>query len=191
MPPCSRVESIDVAGVRARDGKGPDHPTSESAVFRPAAAAFRTLFLVLATGMLSLLNACGSTPPKPAVIEADVQAAGDLNPDSRGRASPVVVRLFELKSDAAFNQADFFSLWDRDSQTLGADQLAREELQLRPGEHKRFERTLQPDTRHIAVIAAFRDLERARWRGAIAVVPHQKQPITIKVESRAITLSSP
>ncbi|TAH48699.1 MAG: type VI secretion system lipoprotein TssJ [Betaproteobacteria bacterium] len=179
-----------VDGSHARDENDPDDPTSESAVFRPADTAFRTLHLVLATCALSLLSACGSAPPKPTVIEAAVEAADDLNPDSRARASPVVVRLFELKSDAAFNRADFFSLWDRETQTLGADQLAREELQLRPGERKRFERTLQPDTRHVAVIAAFRDLERARWRASAAVVPHQKQPITIKVESRAITLST-
>ncbi|MBS0543086.1 MAG: type VI secretion system lipoprotein TssJ [Proteobacteria bacterium] len=183
---CARTP---VDGLRTRDENGPDDPTSESAVFRPADTAFRALPLVLAACTLSLLSACGSAQPKPTVIEAAVEAAGDLNPDSRGRASPVVVRLFELKSDAAFNRADFFSLWDRETQTLGADQLAREELQLRPGEHKSFERTLQPDTRHVAVIAAFRDLERARWRCAITVVPHQKQPITIKLESRAVSIS--
>lgn len=179
-----------VDGLRARDENGPDDPTSESDVFRPADTAFRVPCLVLAACALSLLSACGSAPPKPTVIDAAVEAAADLNPDSRGRASPVVVRLFELKSDAAFNRADFFSLWDREAQTLGADQLAREELQLRPGERKRFERALQPDTRHVAVIAAFRDLERARWRGSVAVVAHQKQPITIKVESRSVTLST-
>lgn len=178
-----------VNDLHARDGKGPDHPTSESAVFRPAEATFRLLFIALTSCMLSLLSACGSAPPKPTVIEAEVQVTAELNPDSRGRASPLVVRLFELKSDAAFNQADFFSLWDRESQTLGADQLAREELLLRPGENKRFERSLQADTRHLALIAAFRDLERARWRASIAVVPHQKQPITIRLDTRAITLS--
>lgn len=179
------LDDMDSCAENARTSSSP-----ESAVLRTVDAAFRTLSLALAICLPSLLSGCGAAPPKPTVIAAAVQAAADLNPDSRGRASPVVVRMFELKSDASFNSADFFSLWDRETQTLGADQLAREELQLRPGEQRSFERTLQPDTRHIAVIAAFRDLERARWRSTLTVIPHQKQPITIKLESRAVTVSS-
>ena len=93
-----------------------------------------------------------------------------VNPDAKGRASPIVVRVFELKSISAFNSADFFSLWDRERETLSAEMIGRDEFQLRPGEQKKFERTLQPDTRYVGVIAAFRDLERANWRGTASIV---------------------
>lgn len=158
----------------------------ENAVSRVFAVASCFLLLLCAT---CLLGACGASPPKPAIIAAVVDTAADLNPDRRGRASPVTVRLFELKTVAAFNSADFFSLWDRESQSLGGELLEREEFQLRPGERRAFERTLQPDTRHIAVIAAFRDLERAQWRASLAVVPHAKQTIVIRLESNAVTIS--
>jgi type VI secretion system protein VasD len=158
----------------------------ESVVSRFLDHASRALFLLCA---MHLLSACASPPPKPTVIMASVNAAADVNPDRKERASPVIVRLFELKTVAAFDSADFFSLWDRESQSLGGELVAREELHLRPGEHRTFERTLQPETQYVAVVAAFRDLEHAQWRGSLAVVPHEKQTITIRLESRAIIIS--
>ena len=40
----------------------------------------------------------------------------------------------ELKSLAAFNSADFFSIYDKESETLGGDLNGKEELRLKPGE---------------------------------------------------------
>ena len=127
--------------------------------------------------------------PKPTVVQASLNASESLNPDIRGRASPVVVRILELKSLAAFQRGDFFSLWDRESETLGAELVSRDEILMRPGEQRQLKRTLQPDTRHLAVIAAFRDLERAQWRGAVAVLPNQTQPITIKLDATSVSVS--
>jgi type VI secretion system protein VasD len=177
-------------GLPARRDDALTNSPSESAVPRLVDAAVHARSLLLAMCVLSLLSACGASPPQPTIIAAAVDATGDLNPDSRGRASPVVLRLFELKTVAAFNSADFFSLWDRESETLGAELVAREEFQLRPGERTSFERTLQADTAHVAVIAAFRDLERAQWRAAVTVVPHRKQALAIRLDARSVTLSA-
>src|SRR5947207_3053449 len=97
------------------------------------------------------LAACAAPPPKPATIAATLDAHANVNPDARGRPSPVIVRFYELKSLAAFNAADFFSMFDRDKETLGAELVAREEFDLRPGEKRPLARTLQPDTRYIGV----------------------------------------
>lgn len=152
-------------------------------------AAYRSVRILVAIVVLALLAGCGSAPPKPTIINTAIDASPGLNPDSKGRASPIVVRLLELKTLAAFNDADFFSLWDRERETLATDLMAREEVSLRPNETRTFSRTLQPDTRYVAVIAAFRDLEHAQWRGAFPVEPHKTQSIVIKVESRAVTVS--
>jgi type VI secretion system protein VasD len=147
--------------------------------------------LLLVSTLLILLSGCASAPPppKPTIITTTIDATAGVNPDAKGRASPIVVRLFELKSIAAFNTADFFSLWDRERETLSAEMIGRDEFQLRPGEQKMLERTLQPDTRYIAVIAAFRDLERANWRGTVSVVLNQKQPIGIRLDARSVSIS--
>lgn len=148
--------------------------------------------LPLVALVLALLAGCASAPPpppKPTVISATLDATAGVNPDAKGRASPIVVRVFELKSVAAFNNADFFSLWDRERETLSAEMVGRDEFQLRPGEQKKFERTLQPDTRYVAVIAAFRDLERSNWRSSTAIVLNQKQPVGILLGAREVSIS--
>jgi type VI secretion system protein VasD len=94
-----------------------------------------------------------------------VTTAADTNPDSRKRASPVLVRIYALKSSAAFDSADFFSLFDKDTATLGADLVQKEEFLMTPGQQKTLPiAKFEPEVKVIAVMVAFRDLERARWR---------------------------
>ena len=47
-----------------------------------------------------------------------LSAASDVNPDATGRPSPIVVRVYQLRADAAFAAADFFALFDEEQQTL-------------------------------------------------------------------------
>lgn len=143
----------------------------------------------LALALCALMAACSSAPPapKPTSVKATVQAAVDVNPDARKRASPLVVRIYELKSTAAFDAADFLSLYDRDQATLAADLVGREEFTMRPGESRPWEKTLGPEVRFIGVMAAYRDIEHARWKTVIAVKPGLKNTVTIKAD--AITLT--
>lgn len=143
----------------------------------------RMAFAVVLMGMAG----CAGTP-KPALVKAQFDVQASVNPDSRGRPSPVVVRLYELKSLAAFNGADFFSVFERDKETLGAELLAREEFLFRPGEKRQLERKLQPEATFVGVIAAFRDLEHAQWRGTMAVAPGQVVPMLIKLEGSKISI---
>jgi type VI secretion system protein VasD len=128
-------------------------------------------------------------PPPPTVIQATIDVAANVNPDANGRPSPVVFKVYELKSLAAFNAADFFALFDKDKETLGAELLNREEYRLMPGEKRQFERKLQPDTRYIGAMAAFRDLGRAQWRATMTVVPEKTTVVTIKLDGDNVTIS--
>jgi type VI secretion system protein VasD len=135
------------------------------------------------------LAACASPPPppKPTVVAATLQASPSVNPDLRKRPSPLVVRIYELRSSSAFGEADFLSLFDRDQATLGAEMGSREEFSLHPGESKPWEKTVGADVRFIGVIAAFRDIERARWKALIPVTPNARNVITINADG--ITVS--
>ncbi len=106
----------------------------------------------------------------PSTIDANLTASEDMNPDYDGEASPLVVRMYELKSVTAFNNADFFALYDSDEAELGGDLKAKEEIELQPGDKIEFERELQPETRYIGFIAGYRDIENASWR-AVAEIP--------------------
>jgi type VI secretion system protein VasD len=130
----------------------------------------------------SLLFVAGCSTPKPAVVavpppalvKISFHAQPNVNPDSNGRASPVMVKFYELKSSAAFDAGDFFSIFDSEQKTIGDELLNSEVLQLRPGEVLEFERTFKADTRYLAAIAAFRDLEYSQWRATLAIPSKEK-----------------
>ncbi len=128
-------------------------------------------------------------PPKPTIVQVSLAVARNANPDARGRASPVVARLFELKSLASFESADFVSLFERDKEALGNDLVAKEEMVLQPGENRQFTRELNAETRFVAVVAGYRDIERARWRAWLAAPLHETTPITISVQELDILIT--
>jgi type VI secretion system protein VasD len=113
-------------------------------------------------------------------------ASAQVNPDARRRPSPVVVRVFELKATTLFEQADFVSLFEKDQAVLAAELVSREEFVLRPGESKPINKPLAPDTKFIGIMAAFRELERARWRAVVPVVAGKKNVLEINLDGIAI-----
>ena len=67
-------------------------------------------------------------PPPPAPrLSLTLIAARALNPDVRGRASPVVVRLYELRSLSVFESAHFMGLYQQDRSFLIAPREGRQE----------------------------------------------------------------
>jgi type VI secretion system protein VasD len=137
------------------------------------------------------LAACGGKPilaPKPKVLTVDLLAAATVNPSSSGRPSPVVVRVYELKAAAPFEAADFVSLFDKDQAVLGADVVARDEFVLSPGEAMAIKRDLNPDSKFIAVMAAFRDLERAKWRAVAPLLAGKDNALSVRLEASTIQL---
>jgi type VI secretion system protein VasD len=141
----------------------------------------------LMTSFAMLLGGCASAPkPVIATLQITVEAAADVNPDARRRASPVTVRVYALKTLAAFDSADFFSLFEKDQATLGAEVVMKEEMLLRPGESKVINVKLGPEAKSLAYFAAFRDLEKATWRGSRAIVAGQAANIKVKVLQKQI-----
>jgi type VI secretion system protein VasD len=133
---------------------------------------------------------CAGAPPKPAQVAGTIQASAQLNPSASQRPSPLLLRVYELKTAAAFNGADFMALYQRDQAELGAELLAKEEFMLSPGESRPYAKTLSPDTRFIGVIAAFRDLEHARWRALVPIQPGQKHKVEIRAAERSIDMAA-
>ena len=129
-----------------------------------------------------------TAPPKPSIAELSFVIDANVNPDSSGRPSPVVVRIYELKSLAAFNRADFFSLYERDKEQLGPDLVNRDELPLMPGGRPQAITTLRSDTRYLGVIAAFRDIERARWRASTPILVNQTTRMEIKLDRNEVAI---
>jgi type VI secretion system protein VasD len=146
----------------------------------------RSLRLLPLAFSLAVAAACGSSP---ALLRGAITVDPTINPDLRGRPSPVVVRVYELKSLAAFNSTDFFSLFEKEQEALGGELVGREEYHLEPAETRPYQRQLQADTKFIGAVAAFRDLENSRWRAAAPIPAKRSAIVTIGIEARAITLA--
>ena len=113
-----------------------------------------------------LLTGCTTLSPYSSVtkLNLNLSASDEVNPDLHGRPSPVVVRLFELKHPVAFENADFFSLYERGKESLAPDLVTSEELELRPGQTVQLKLSVEPGSRYVGVLAAYRDLPQSQWR---------------------------
>jgi type VI secretion system protein VasD len=127
-------------------------------------------------------------PPKPTVAELSFVIDANVNPDVTGRPSPVVVRIYELKSLAAFNRADFFTLYEKDRELLATDLVNRDEMPLLPGGKPQAITTLRSDTRYLGIVAAFRDIERAQWRASTPILLHQTTRMEIKLDRNEVAI---
>ena len=172
----------------------PEHARAQPGVPAPATRRPAWHRLLAAGFVMAALTACSSlssiSPFKPstASLAANIQAAADLNPSVSQRPSPLRVRVYELKSATAFNQADFMSLYQGDQAALGADLVSREELMLQPGESRPLNKALAPDTRFLGIVAVYRDLERATWRTTVAIKPGTQHKFDIRAERLAVTI---
>lgn len=135
--------------------------------------AHRRALLLAGAGTLAV--GCGSPAPAPVPVPVPVPtepitlavtlvAREDVNPDVRGRPSPIAVRVLELRTTSGFEVADFFSLYERDQATLSTELMAKEQFVLQPGATQGYTRKATAETRFLGVLAAYRDLERSVWR---------------------------
>src|SRR5262245_42122089 len=99
--------------------------------------------VVVMLAAVSTLGACGlfgggaPKEPKETTLELTLAAGNQLTPEAQRRPSPVVVRVFDLKTPAGFDAATYEGLFERDRETLAADLVARDEFTLNPGEGKK------------------------------------------------------
>lgn len=147
------------------------------------------LAVLSAVGGLMVACAAGSLVGiGPTKLDARIEASSKVNPDDSGRASPVVLRIYELKKVDTFQNTDFFSLYDKESATLGQDMNGREEVELQPGGSKTVKREVQPDTQYIGIMAAFRDIDQAQWRATYKLSPHKTNAVTIKLDRDSVSV---
>jgi type VI secretion system protein VasD len=164
---------------------------------RTALLALCSLLVVAAMVTVS----CGKgPPPQPPQIPLTITAApeakikapmtiavsADVNPDASGRPSPVVVRVYQLRTDAAFRSADFFALFEDDQKALGSELISRDEFTMAPSERKTMDVTVSGETRFVGAIAAFRDIRNAQWR---VLVPATDKGLDVAVERARVVMT--
>ena len=153
----------------------------------------RILALIL---LVSLLIGCNSSPEKPenevpvpqVAADINITASTLVNPDINNRPSPVVIRIYELKSLGVYAESDFYGLFEDYESILGEDLISSEQFHLNPGDMRIVKNSISPETQYIAVIVAFRDINRAMWRDSIIISPEKAAQLLIFVDKLSVSI---
>jgi len=154
----------------------------------------RRLALVWTIVPVIAVAGCGKSPkpvlpPEPAAAHITLAASADANPDPTGRPSPVVVRVYQLRGDAAFIGADFFGLFEDEQKVLGPELISRAEYVLTPSERRTVDVPVAADARFVGAIAAFRDIRNADWRGLVPTWREGTRNMSVAVQRTRIVVS--
>jgi type VI secretion system protein VasD len=157
---------------------------------------------LLLSAVAVALSACGKTPPPqppqlpPITIAAPpetkvkavmtLDVSRDVNPDASGRPSPVIVHVYQLRGDAAFQRVEFFDLMDDSVKALGEVLISRDEFSLQPGERRMLDVTVANEAAFVGVAAEYRAFRTAEWR---AIVPAPRQAFTVSVEKARVAVA--
>lgn len=142
--------------------------------------------------VLALTSGCGvnryvDTPTD----ELTLAATSDVNPNREGRASPVAVRVYQLTDRTTLDTLDFDGAFSNAEELLGGELKGAEEFMLRPGESKRHEMELASGSKHIAVVAAYRDIDGARWKLVYDVNPNWYSDHRVTLTNDGLVLGKP
>ncbi|WP_245825482.1 type VI secretion system lipoprotein TssJ [Pseudocolwellia agarivorans] len=140
-------------------------------------------FIVSAVILTSCATINAIVPPS---TDLTFNVSEDINPDKSGRASPVVVKVFELSSRTIFDTQDFFTLYESPEKILGPDLLKKDELELQPEQLKEHKMVLNKNTRYIGFVVAYRNIDGSRWRAVVEADPTGYKNITLNIEKLAI-----
>ena len=134
---------------------------------------------------LALLGGCSGLTK----IDLSLESSNKLNPDLNGRPSPVVLHLIELKHPVAFQNADFFSIYQHPRETLTPDFVRLEELEMRPGERRNVKFSVAEESRYLGILAAYRDLSGGEWQTVIPLRSKKKHNVSLYLDERGIRSS--
>jgi len=119
-------------------------------------------------------------------LDADLQIKfivnHDINLDDHKVASPLVVRMYELKSTKAFEAANFIDLYERDTEILGKTMITEQSLKpLQPNENRTESFVLSKGTKFVGLYAEFLQYENSKYKVIIPVAETNLVSSTAKV----------
>ena len=127
----------------------------------------------------------------PRKVALQVHAGRELNHDARHQPLSLVLRVYALRSSAAFLQAPYeaFSSAGRDKEFLGDDVLAVREVTLVPGQRYEAEEKMPRDAAALGVVALFNAPMPRRWKFAFDAGAAEKSGLVLGAHGCALTVA--
>lgn len=147
----------------------------------------RVAGVVVPLALLSHLAGCGG--PSPTRLNLTIQTTAQVNPNSIGRPSPVVIRIFNLANDDEFQTSSFDALYRNNAKGSDSFILGSEEYEIAPASSRHINMVLPEGTKNFGMIAAFRQIDHATWRLVAPLRLHRKNKIDIIVGPSTILLN--
>ena len=119
----------------------------------------------------SLNSAVGTYFDMDTDLQIDFIVDADINPDELGKASPLFIRMYELKNTKMMKKADFIDIYERDKEALGADMVTVHKLRrFKPGESRTEHFVLDKKTDYVAFYAEFLAFKESKYKLIVPVV---------------------
>lgn len=146
--------------------------------------------LVLVVLLAMAISACQTTRRTlnfDTSVALDVDIEQNVNPDSDGRASPVVLRVFMLADDRQFSREEFLNLYENAESRLGKDLIDTVILkEFAPGEQRTEELSLSPEVKYVGLLAEFVQYQRAEALMLLPITDHKKNTYAITLAGTRI-----
>jgi len=146
---------------------------------------------IMASILVSGCQTVGETLNLDTDVMLSIEVEANVNPDESNKPSPLFLRFYELQSNKVFENADFVDLYEKDSELLGGDLIAKQELKrVTPGESRKENFVLKPETRYIAVYAEFFDYNDSKFRVVVPVENNNvfQDKVKIKISGNQMSL---
>jgi len=154
---------------------------------------FKIAMLLMLTAGLSACQSMNAAVGGYLGLDTDLQIDfvidSDINPDELGTASPLYIRMYELKETKMMKRADFIEIYERDKKVLGADMVAVHKLKhFKPGESRSEHFVLQKDTNYVALYGEFLEFKDSKYKLIIPVVANNvfRNSVVIRVSGNEL-----
>jgi len=133
----------------------------------------RLLNIVALFAMALNITAC-TTVGEVLDLDTDLRlkfsVAANVNPDDNGNPSPVIVRMYELKSPDVFSSSNFIDMYEDDKTVLAQDMVTVQRLKyLKPSEQRVENFVLSKDTKYIGLFVEFLKYEDAKYKIVVPI----------------------
>lgn len=143
------------------------------------------LVMVIVGFSFLIMTGCSNTPVK---VRSTIIAEKNINKNIRNQPSPVVLKIFQLKSINLFNKAGYLSLTKFPKLYLKSELIKEETIIIRPNQSIPYKTDMSPKTRFIGVVGLFRNKNNVSWKTSHKVSIVHFEKIDIKVEGNSIKI---
>lgn len=111
----------------------------------------------------------GCTTIKKEGVDAhfEIITSNYINPDDDEESRPLNISLFYLKDTESFLKADYFDLFQSDSNPIAGSLIQQSNVLVVPNSRKLYSEEVPENVRAIGVIYQFRKLDKSQWRAVV------------------------